>query len=192
MLIPIYGLGIILFLIMLHRFASQFVFCSPFQILKRVVVEQNDIHIVTRIFDLNEGNVESAQTLFFDGVLSIGIVSLKMHSLLVDEVQLNEEYNYIDLAALQSRKKIIPSTKPLLLDFSSDECEQVNKHLSQFGSALKDFSVFDIIAACTYYPSHFLNFSSTLEVNHSAKIHLWEGIDLFNKSITNHTQIRQI
>lgn len=176
---------------MLHRFASHYVFCSPSLILNRTVVEQDDNNIVTRIFSLNDGNVESARTLFFDGILSNGIASLKLNLPLIDFTQIADNYNYIDISAIHPDQKIIPTNKPLLLDFGSENCEVVNLHLSQLAPALIDFSVFDIIAACTYYPSLFLNLPTTLQVNHSSKIQLWEGIDLVNKKITPLTRIRQ-
>lgn len=176
---------------MLHRFASQYVFCSPSQILNRTVVEQNENKIVTRIFSLNDSNVEPAQTLFFDGIISIGIVSVKLNSPLVDVTQIAENYNYIDISTLQPNQKIIATNKPLLLDFGSENCEIINLKISQLAHALIDFSVFDIIAACTYYPSLFLNFPSTLQVNQGYVFQLWEGIDLINKKITQRTQIRQ-
>lgn len=176
---------------MLHRFASQYVFCSPSQILNRAVVEHDENNMVTRIFSLNDGNVEPAQTLFFDGILSVGIVSIKLNSQLVDVAQIADNYNYIDIFALQPNQKIIPTNKPLLLDFGSENCEVINLQLAQLATALIDFSVFDIIAACTYYPSLFLNFASTLQVNQGSKLQLWESVDLINKKINHHTRIRQ-
>jgi len=176
---------------MLHRFASQYVFCSPTQILSRTVVEQNDNNIITRIFSLNEGNVESARTLFFDGIISFGIVSVKFNLPLVDISQIADNYNYIDITTLQPNQKIITSNKPLLLDFRSESVEDVNLYLSRLATTFIDFSVFDIIAACTHYPSLFLNLPSKLEVNNCCNIQLWEGIDLFNKKMTNQTRIRQ-
>ncbi|NDP20995.1 MAG: hypothetical protein GZ091_07945 [Paludibacter sp.] len=59
------------------RFASQLVFCSPQQILRRTVIEQNEKNTITRIFSLDESVAESAQTSFFNGIISSEFISLK-------------------------------------------------------------------------------------------------------------------
>lgn len=176
---------------MLNRFASQFIFCSPFQILNRSVVEHNN-NIITRIFSLNDGNVESAQTLFVDGVISIGIVSVKLNSPFVDIAQITEIYNYIDVTTISANQKIIPTNKPLLLDFGTENIEEINFQLSQLFQSLNEFSAFEIIAACTYYPSILLNLPSVLAVNIFSKLTIWESIDLVKKKMTNYTRMRQL
>ncbi len=176
----------------MHRFiASQYVFCSPFQILKRMAVELDEEHTVCQLFSLDAGNVESAQTLFFDGVLSIGILSITKNNPSANLIQLAENYNYINVTTLQPNRQIQATDKPLLLDFGSENTAEINQILPLLTSALVDFSVFDIIAACTYYPALFLVTSSTLAVNYKSKILLWENIDLITKKTTRHTRIRQ-
>ena len=42
-------------------------------------MELDEQNVVRSIFSLDDGNVETAQTLFFDGILSQEIVSVKQH-----------------------------------------------------------------------------------------------------------------
>ena len=46
------------------RVASQLIFYSPDEILRRTVVEQDEQKIITRLFSLDGNVVETAQTLF--------------------------------------------------------------------------------------------------------------------------------
>ena len=56
------------------RIGSQLTFCSPQQILRRMLVERDEQDKITGIKSLDEGLVETAQTLFFDGIISTEIV----------------------------------------------------------------------------------------------------------------------
>ena len=58
------------------RVASQFTFCSPEKILRRMVVEIDELNALTRLVDLDTHNAEPANTLFYDGILSAGIISV--------------------------------------------------------------------------------------------------------------------
>lgn len=173
------------------RIASQYIFCSPQQILSRMVVEQDEQNVITRLFGLDDCTVESSQTLFFDGIISIGIVSLKQNLLSINSTQLLENYNYIDCLLIDNTQPIIPTDKPLLLDFGSEIPDAINKFLPNIASVLSHFSVFEIIAACTYYPSLFLKQPVLLENGRSGKLQLWENVDLPNKKLTEYTRIRQ-
>jgi len=171
------------------RVASQLTFCSPLEILRRTVVEQDDQKLVTRLFSLDECNVESAQTLFFDGIISAEIISLKENNAEVNEVMAN--YQYVDVSQTIPTK-IIAVEKPLLLDFGTHSTEKTNQLLKQLVPALSAFSIFEIIAACTYYPGLVLGKAGALVSGRNTQLILWEGVDLVNKQIKENTRIREI
>jgi hypothetical protein len=173
------------------RIASQYTFCSPQKILKRMVVEQDEKNVVKRLFSLDDSSVESSQTLFFDGVISMGFVSLKQNLPSLNIALLLDVYNYIDLTTVSTSKAIIPNEKPLLLDFYSNNPDDINQLLPQLTTLLAHFSLFEIIAASTYYPLYFMKQPAILDVNHIGKLLLWEGVDLHNKKITENTRVRQ-
>jgi len=176
----------------MKRVGSQLCFCSPALILRRMAVEQNDENTVTRIFSLDDGIVESANTLFFDGILSAEIVSLKQSGATLLNEKLMDDYQYIDISEEIPTKEIAPGSKPLILDFGTDSTLQINESLAQLAPLLSTFSVFEIIAACTYYPALALNKTGKLCENRTTQLLLWKNVDLVNKRITLQTRIRKI
>jgi hypothetical protein len=176
----------------MKRVGSQLCFCSPELILRRMAVEQNDENTVTRIFSLDDGIVESANTLFFDGILSAEIISLKQFGINNLNEKLVNDYQYIDISDELPKQKIIPGSKPLLLDAGTDSILLINKLLAQLAPALSSFSIYEIIAACTFYPALALNRTSELCVNRTTRLLLWENVDLVNKRITLQTRVREI
>lgn len=171
------------------RVASQLIFCSPNEILRRTAVELNEQKTITRLFNLDENVVETAQTLFFDGILSAEIISVKEHVSYLGS--LVPEYNYIDLSC-GIPTEIVASEKPLLLDFGTHSPERINQILAELTQALSAFSMFEIIAACCYYPALVVGKAASLSINRKTKLLLWEGSDLVNKRITKQTRIREI
>jgi hypothetical protein len=176
----------------MKRVGSQLCFCSPELILRRMAVERNDDNTVTRIFSLDDGIVESANTLFFDGILSAKIVSLKQSGATLLNEKLMDDYQYIDILEKIPTKEIAPGSKPLILDFGTDSPLQINESLAQLAPLLSTFSVFEIIAACTYYPALALNKTGELCENRTTQLLLWENVDLVNKRITLQTRVREI
>lgn len=174
------------------RVASQFTFCSPEHILPRMVVEQDEQNLVTRLFSLDGNQVESAQTLFFDGILSGEIVSVKKNISPTEIAQLVMKYNYVDVTDRLPANDIISTGKPLLLDFGTTSSYEINYQFERLAPALSAFSVFEIIAACVYYPLLLLGQPAILSEKCRTKLMLWENVDLLNKRITEHTRIRQM
>lgn len=174
------------------RVGSQLTFCSPELILKNTVVERDAQNKVIRLFGLNDNSVESANTLFFDGILSAEIVSLKQ--ILKAEISENEfkSYNYIDISGNSTPKKIATSDKPLLLDFGTTSTTEINKFINYQTSFLEKFGIFEIIAACTYYPLLALGLPAKLCENKITKLILWENADLINKLFKAETRIKNV
>ncbi|NDP20994.1 MAG: hypothetical protein GZ091_07940 [Paludibacter sp.] len=87
-------------------------------------------------------------------------------------------------------KPVFPSKKPLILDFGWNNIEQINKKISVLSSVLIDFSIADIIAACTYFPALASGMASTILVNNSTQLVLWENIDFNMYKFKENTSIR--
>jgi len=174
------------------RVASQLTFCSPQQVLSRTVVEQDELNIIKAIFSLDESSVESSHTLFYDGIISAEIVSVKHQATKSDFDKLISDYQYIDLTGSIPEVKIHRTTKPLLLDFGTNEIETINLKLSILAPLLETFSALEIIAACTFYPAILCEINSALVEDRKTDLLLWENVDLVNKRITPETKIRII
>ena len=174
------------------RVGSQLMFCSPEKILRRTAVEVDDQNVVRSIYSLDDGNVETSQTLFFDGILSLKIVSLKQHISKEDTYSLLQNYQYLDVSENISISKIVPTIKPLIIDFGTNLPNEINKLIPLLASVFTELSIFDIIAACTYYPSIILGRTAELTENCIAQLVLWENIDLIEKKLTINTSVRGI
>ncbi len=174
----------------MKRVGSQLCFCSPERILRRMAVEQDSKNTVTRIFSLDDGIVESANTLFFDGILSAEIMSIKQSSANKPTQKLIADFQYIDISEALPTQNITPCSKPLLLDFGTNSLQEINELLTGFSPELTSFTIFEIIAACTFYPALALNKNGELCQKRTTQLLLWENVDLVNKKITPQTSIR--
>jgi len=174
------------------RVGSQLAFCSPGSICRRMVVELNDQNMIEGIFSLDEGNVETANTVFYDGILSSGIVSLKQNVPVENISDLITGYQYFDFSESHSAFDIKLSDKPLLLDFGTASPDKINSLLPCFSKVLPYLSVFDIIAACTFYPSLLTRQTPGLIEKQYTDLILWENVDLIDKRLTANTRIRKM
>ena len=174
------------------RVGSQLMFCSPEKILRRTAVEVDEQNVIRSIYSLDDGNVETAQTFFFDGILSREIVSLKQHIRKEDTYSLLQNYQYLDVSENISISEILPTSKPLIIDFGTMLPNEINKLIPLLASVFTELSIFDIIAACTYYPNIILGRTAELTENSIAKIVLWENTDLIEKKLTFNTSVRGI
>ena len=174
------------------RVGSQLAFCSPNSILQRMVVELDDQHCVERIFSLDDGNVESAETLFYDGILSSGIVSLKQNISGESISKLINGYQYFDFSEHLFTLDIKLTDKPLIIDLGTDIPDKINKLLPRLTFGMPTLSVFEIIAACTFYPALLIGRSPGLIEDQYTNLILWENVDLINKKIKVNTRIREM
>ena len=175
----------------MNRFASQLTFCSPEKILRRTVVERDDQNRITQLFSLDDSQFESAQTLFFDGIISAEIVSIR-HQIPAENIsEIVKEYNYIDISSNVFSLKLT-SEKPLILDFGTNSIEEINSKLSKLAFEFSDIPVFDLIAACVYYPAVLIGKVAELRINKQTELVLWENINLPEKRLTSKSRILKI
>lgn len=173
------------------RVASQLTFCSPEKILRRTVVERDDQNRITQFFSLDDDRVESAQTLFFDGIISSQIVSLKQHIPVEKIPEIVKDCNYIDISGSVFTVNLI-SGKPLIVDFGTNSIEEINHKLAKLAFEFSNLPVFDLIAACVYYPAVLMGKVAELRINNQTELVLWENINLPEKRLTSNSRIRKI
>ncbi len=176
---------------MINRVSSHFLFCEPDRILRQSVIERDENQTVKAIFSLTDKNVETAQTSFFDGVISAEIVSLKLNTIEEQLIRIGNKYNYVDFS---QKNPVIDFTinKQLLIDFGTEDTNEINKILRKKRDLFAGFSIFDFIASCVYYPTLLVGRNAVLELNKSTKLILWEQVDLVNKQLKPNTCIRKI
>ena len=176
----------------MKRFSSQLIFCSPDKILKNTLIEQDDKNKNTNFIQLDQSLYEPAQTLFFDGIISTVILSLK-ESLGKENInQFINNFQYLDLSEKLISEQIKPSDKPLLIDFGTKNIETANSKLKKVSTFLYGFSTLEIIAACTYLPNKIVGDYSTPDLNNVCSFILWENIDFRSMRISKKTHIRYL
>lgn len=172
---------------MMKRISSQLIFCSPDKILRNSVVEQNEDGFVTRFINLQTEQVETANTFFFDGIISAEITSLKQHLSASQIAELSYKYNYVDLSATDIIQ--IEDGKQLLIDFGTNNPEIINQILKNKAHLICGLDAFQFIAASCYYPIEILKTEVHLQLSHKPNLLLWQGLDLVNKKNTSHSSI---
>jgi hypothetical protein len=174
------------------RVASQLTFCSPQQVLRRTVVEQDELKRITAIFGLDDNTVESAHTLFYDGILSAEIISVSQLAVKTDLNDKLSNFEYFNLAENLPSANIPKNDKPLILDFGTNAIDKINSRLIHVIPSLEAYSILEIIAACTYFPAILSGVDPALIENRKTDLLLWENVDLVNRRITHKTRIRII
>ncbi len=173
------------------RVASQLTYFSPQKILRNTVIERDIDNFITQIYSLNDRNVESAQTFFFDGIISAELISIKLNSSTKNVHNSLMNYSYWDLSQHLPLEIKTPD-KPLIIDFGANSISEINDKLPRLTSILIDFSIFDLIAACVFYPAIALGKTNNLTLNHQHKLILWENADLVNNRLFSNTKLRVI
>ncbi|MDD4993633.1 MAG: hypothetical protein PHR83_15525 [Paludibacter sp.] len=174
------------------RVASQLTFCSPQKVLRRTVIEQDELNRITAIFGLDESSEESAHTLFYDGILSAEIISISQSANQTDLTGELSGYEYINLSESLPTNIVRRTEKPLILDFGTNVIDKINSKLFNLIPLLETYSVLEIIAACSYYPAIVCGINPDLTENRKTDLLLWENVDLVNKRMTQKTRIRII
>ena len=174
------------------RVGSQLTFCSPDKILHRTAVEQDENNIITGFFSLDNEPAEPANTLFFDGIVSSGLVSLKQTIPEEFNLTIFNKYQYLDFSENIPLFNIRLNGKPLILDFGTNLPDKFNSLLPDLYRLLSGLSIFDIIAACSYNPSVISGYTAGLTEGFKTGLILWENTDLVHKKLTDTTKIREM
>ena len=157
-----------------------------------MVVERDEQNLITDFYCLDNNSVESAQTLFFDGIISTEIISLKLNCGSRDIAKLTDKYRYYDLSEQVFAFEWNNNDKPLLLDFGTNSIAEINPKLANLAQINPTISIVDLIASCVYYPALVLGQEPDLKKDRRTGLLLWEKIDLINKTLTADSRVRQV
>lgn len=173
----------------MKRVSSQLIYCSPGKLLRNSVVEQDEDGNIIHFFDLQAQQSETAQTLFFDGIISAEIISLKQYLSAEQIVELTEKYNYINIA--DNDLTGIPnfSDKPFVLDFGTNNITTINNILKNRNRFFVHFNAFQLIAACSYLPIEILNLPLKIQFGQKPNLLLWQGFDISSKKVQSQIRI---
>ncbi len=174
----------------MRRVSSQIIFSSSSRVLRNCVLEQDINGILTQIIDLQTQQSETHHTLFHDGIITNGIVSLRNE---LSDNELNKikiAYNYFDFSELIHFK--LDTKKPLLIDFSTSDSTTINQLISKHYKLFIEIDIFEILSACCFLPLQILNRPELIELNHKPQLVLWNNLNLIDKKITSITTVEYL
>lgn len=174
----------------MKRVSSQLIFCSPSNILRNCVLELDKHGVLTQVIDLQNQQSETHQTLFYDGIISNEIVSLKMELTDKELRNLKLNYNYFDFS--EPISFTLDRQKPLLIDFGKVDTTSINQLLRIHYKLFIGINIFEFLTACCFLPLQILNRAEFIEINHKPNLLIWKGLNLIEKRITPITTVENL
>ena len=155
------------------------------------MIELNDQGLITNIIDLQAQQVETANTLFFNGIISSEIVSMKQH---LSDIEIKNSFAYHHYIDLSDQKTIPPSdnVNDQIIDFGSDNIIEINKLLKDHLNYISRLKMDQFINACCYQPQQLLKSSSQIRISNKVQLFLWEGVNLATLQINPEIRITKI
>lgn len=173
----------------MNRVVSQLILTAPDQLLRHTVLEISENGLVSQLISLNDMKSETAATIFRDGIISAGIVSLKLRA--YDFQQMPEQFLYIDITNIIP-EKIDLQNRILILDAHTENPTEFSLHLHKALNSLSDINIADIIAATCYMPALLCNFNNEIRPGNSINAIIWENCNLPDKKLTSNVSIANL
>ena len=174
----------------MKRLSSQLVFCDANSLLRSTVVEQNDDNVITDIIDLSTRQSETAHTVFYDGVISGEIISLKQYLSNDQLLEITKGIVCLDLSEINKTPFVFDKSSGFIVDFGTNNFSEINKLLKENFDVLSVITVFELINACTYFPQRLLGLSKHIAISNQTDLVLWEGVNLVSHALTPQTSVR--
>ena len=173
----------------MKRFSAHVICASAGVELLRTVVELEN-GLVVGIISLDNTSVETAHTLFVDGMITPGLISIKENTVESSKVPDLTNFNYIDLSDGTGLPEVINTDLPLIFDFGTSNLPLVNKIIGKLADS--GFSLPDLVNACIFHPSKVLGISSDIRVGHKTNLIHWRNVDLVNRKLTSLTRLEKL
>jgi len=172
------------------RFSAHVICALAGVELLRTVVELEN-GLVVGIISLDNTSVETAHTLFVDGMITPGLISIKEENKVESsKVPDLTNFNYIDLSDGTGLPEVINTDLPLIFDFGTSNLPLVNKIIGKLADS--GFSLLDLVNACIFHPSQVLGISSDIRVGHKTNLIHWRNVDLVNRKLTSLTRLEKV
>lgn len=174
----------------MKRLSSQLVFCDANSLLRSTVVEQNDDNVITDIIDLSTRQSETAHTVFYDGVISGEIISLKQYLSNDQLLEITKGIVCLDLSEINKTPFVFDKSSGFIVDFGTNNFSEINKLLKENFDVLSVITVFELINACSYLPQRLLGLSKNIAISNQTDLVLWQGVNLVSRALTPQTTVR--
>lgn len=169
----------------MKRFSSQLLFCTPETLKRKTVVEQDDDGRISKLIDLETRAVETAGTIFYDGVISCSPISLSLRLTDDDISRLPEKYEYLSLKTTLAKKFKHQTDKKTIVDFGTENGEEINNLLKVNAGYLDFLDIISLIAGSVYFPAIIAGLEPGCNEGKPTHIFLWQGIDMLNFKLKN-------
>jgi len=169
----------------MRRISSSFLLISPTNIVQNHVIELKSEGVVNQLIDIEKQIAEPAQTLYYNGIISAEIVSLRSHFSQNEINELSLTYNYINISNLSTESCVELNENPLVIDFETNNLKEISQIINNRKNVFSKLNVFQLISACTYYPIQILDLQKQIRVSNRPELVLWNVIDLINKRIND-------
>ena len=174
----------------MKRFTAHLIFPSAGVELLRSVVELDESGMITGVISLDNASVEPAHTLFLDGIITPGIVSIRELTEKDKKTPDLTNYHYLDLSDGTVPPHVIGTDLPLIIDFGTSNLSQANKIIEKFASS--GFSIRQLVDACIFHPAEALGICVDVNVGNKTFLIHWQNMDVLNRKTTPLTRLEEL
>ena len=174
----------------MKRFTAHLIFPSAGVELLRSVVELDESGMITGVISLDNTSVEPAFTLFLDGIITPGIVSIRELTEKDKKTPDLTNYHYLDLSDGTVPPHVIGTDLPLIIDFGTSNLSQANKIIEKFASS--GFSIRQLVDACIFHPAEALGICVDVNVGNKTNLIRWQNVDVLNRKTTPLTRLEEL
>ena len=174
----------------MKRFTAHLIFPSAGVELLRSVVELDESGMITGVISLDNTSVEPAFTLFLDGIITPGIVSIRELTEKDKKTPDLTNYHYLDLSDGTVPPHVIGTDLPLIIDFGTSNLSQANKIIEKFASS--GFSIRQLVDACIFHPAEALGICVDVNVGNKTFLIHWQNMDVLNRKTTPLTRLEEL
>ena len=174
----------------MKRFTAHLIYPSAGFELLRSVVELDESGMITGVISLDNTSVEPAFTLFLDGIITPGIVSIREFTKKGEKTPDLTNYHYLDLSDGEVLPEVINTDLPLIIDFGTSNLSRANKIIEKFASS--GFSIRQLVDACIFHPAEALGICVDVNVGNKTNLIRWQNVDVLNRKTTPLTRLEEL
>jgi hypothetical protein len=166
--------------------------CSKEMLLFNTVIESDDFGMISKLIPLNEHAAEVSGTVFYNGIITPGIVSVSKRFSSKTKEDLSKNYNINFIDKILAGEIVTYENSPLIFDFKTENPKNVSQIIRENLEYFRKISIFDLIKAMVFYPAEVLGINNEIKSGNTTKLLLWpspESLEVERDYIYNLIQI---
>lgn len=166
--------------------------CSKENLLLNSVIEIDNRGMISKLIRLYDHAAEVSGTVFYNGIITPGIVSIskRYSSKTIDD--LSKKYNVIFIDKIIAGEVVPIENRSLIFDLKTENPENVSHIIRENMEFFRKISIIDVIKAMVFYPAEVLGINNEIKSGNSTKLLLWpspESLEVEKDYIYNIKQI---